>query len=111
MEFNETMKISFEYDKAKEVWEILKDVFVPSFPAYRLNYFMVESLEFVDDKEKLYECYQKMKDDPALKAKSQQRQIDKMIRQAKIILGDLETKNFDADFPIVYNSKLMHINN
>lgn len=98
----------FSLEKRKE---ILKDVFVPSFPAYRLNYFMVESLEFVDDKEKLYECYQKMKDDPALKAKSQQRQIDKMIRQAKIIFGDLETKNFDADFPIVYNSKLMHINN
>ena len=27
MEFNETMKISFEYDKAKEVREILKDVY------------------------------------------------------------------------------------
>ena len=98
----------FSLEKRKE---ILDDMFVPSYPAYRLNYFMVQALEFNDDKEKLYECYQEMKNDPQLQLKNFQKLIDKLIRQAKIIFGDLETKNFDADFPIVYNSKLMHLNN
>ena len=97
----------FSLDKRKE---ILNDMFVPSYPMYRVYYFAVKALEFVDDKEKLYECYQEMKNDPQLQAKNLQKQIDKMIKQAKIIFGDLETKNFDADFPIIYNSKLMHIN-
>ena len=36
-------------------------MFIPSYPMYRVYYFAVKALEFVDDKEKLYECYQEMK--------------------------------------------------
>ena len=98
----------FSLDKRKE---ILDKVFVPSFPGYKINYYLVDSLQYNDDKDKIYKYFEDLKNEEELKSKKYQKIINKILRQHKIVFGDLGMENFEKDFPIARKTKLVYLNN